>query len=346
MLHCLEILATLSPSPLPDTPDILRPLLGAFVDLVPGARPVGNHGDFDTAAQLAAFEVLKYVACHCADVENKLKRLPSFYGRLPELSEYFRLRIVSLNYDDLPLQANIALDTGHDPAEAGWRFRPGRLFDPANVSHLLMQLHGSVRLAHRWKPRQGGYSIAWHSTREEAAEEWRIQEPLSHAQDGSYVTSLPIVTGLRKADKVALVDPFSTYHAAFTAVAHRAAAWLVVGYGNGDAHVNQVLRSAMEARTTTDDAPRILVVDYPPIIGKSEAWHEVADRVFGARRGAGQWSISVQLCHPSVPSPNSVAPADFLRLSPHVTATFGGTDVAFGSGWQSALRILRTGSEF
>lgn len=61
-----------------------------------------------------------------------------------------------------------------------------------------------------------------------------------HAQSGESIIGGPIITGLRKTDKL-LAYPYTTYNHAFADAILRNPSLLIVGYSFGDYHINALL---------------------------------------------------------------------------------------------------------
>ena len=151
--------------------------------------------------------------------------------------------VISLNYDDVPEHSSeLEFYDGYQTPDE---------FDLASVNgldfdhHAHFQLHGSVLLGTR-EIGDELQLLPHYGCREEAAAQ-RSHPSSTSTADNHDVPSVPIVTGLRKTDKI-LREPFASYHSAFRTAALEADRWLIVGYGFMDPHINSVLRSVYVSR--------------------------------------------------------------------------------------------------
>ena len=127
---------------------------------------------------------------------------------LQALAQRFTLRIVSLNYDDVPEHGALGLETGYKRLYDG--FVPQSLYEPSE-SHFHLQLHGSVLFG---PDLRGQAVLPRYSDRAEARATWVTGSGFGVGPDGLERFALPMVTGFRKADQD-LWEPFGTYMGAF-----------------------------------------------------------------------------------------------------------------------------------
>jgi len=210
---------------------------------------------------------------------------------LRQLTQIAAVHIASLNYDNLVDGSGIRLD-------AGFRTLPGcsdSLFDPAVVTSypwsrtdvLFMPLHGSVH-------------FGLHVDRDELHVVWfdRLKTAQQSLASGFQIRAghrdrqdlYPLMITSRRKAAAVQAPPFSTYLAKFRQSAWDADAWVIVGYGGGDMHINAVLSEVMGARYRYGRGPQILLCDH----GDAAALSQLAGRIFTpvpvfAPIAAGPW---------------------------------------------------------
>lgn len=330
MIHILELLDSIYPLPPRDgVKDASRPLIGPWI----AARAdVNLDSNFGFVAQAACKFVLDAFADACDEIASGARSRPPLVAGLAALAQEFDLRIFSLNYDDVPNLAGLDAETGYVPGST--RFDPVR-FVGMPEGHWHCQLHGSVLFG------DGdllGGALPRFDTRA-GAREHRIPygggQPM---QDGHQARLQAMITGLRKADKV-LYEPFATYYSLLRHALLTTERWLVVGYGGGDAHINQALRSARDARGQRGDAVHAGIVDYVTEAGPVDAdvggpGHALMSRLLNWARDDFRDYLEA---HP-LPRLNR----DRLNeISARIRLTVDGTGWAFGAGLDELVTSLR-----
>jgi len=207
-------------------------------------------GNLSEAYLQGCYAVLRWISEACDVAERE--PLPIVRG-LEELAEHFRLWVFSLNYDDVPEHSKkIKFFTGYEtrhgdgPVDGDSRFFATQLYDGTNQYrhdnvHLHLQLHGSVLFGP--DSRQQGV-LPRFPDRGSARATWDKKLTYQQISGGKRIPRLPMVTGYGKANST-LGEPFGTYMGLLRRVAMLTPAWLVVGYGGSDPHVNACLKSAM-----------------------------------------------------------------------------------------------------
>jgi hypothetical protein len=262
---------------------------------------------------------------------------------LHALAQDFTLRIVSLNYDDVPEHGALELETGYKRLYDG--FVPQSLYEPSD-SHFYLQLHGSVLFG---PDLRGQAVLPRYSDRAEARATWATGSGFGVSPDGLERFALPMVTGFRKADQI-LWEPFGTYMGAFRLFAHRIPTWLVIGYGGTDPHVNAVLQSAVMHHVFNpwyDPTPlRAVVVDFSPMHGEVPLVLDVDDPIgrLIISRLATKWASS------DFPAPESyeflragtsLGPRRFNRITKRLWVCLDGAAFALGEGLPALIAHLR-----
>jgi len=283
LIHVAEMLGALFPlPPQAGTIDQFRHLLGPFVD----ARPhIDVHAGYGHVADQGAKQILNHVSAAC-DSASATGITPPIAELLNRLNEVALLRIVSLNYDDLPWLSNIDFFTGYTGQT---EFSARDTIEPPSLPSLY-QMHGSVRFG----------SLNWdmavierHSDRSSARTARESIQGPTRFQDGHQATTLAMITGLRKSDKV-LHQPYAAYYQALRTLASEIPRWLVVGYGGGDAHVNQALSASAHDRKriavvgfhTFEEGDSEMAAIGMPVIEKTNALLSWASRDYRAWYGS------------------------------------------------------------
>jgi hypothetical protein len=262
LIHLCEQLGTLVPVP-QDRADRFRDPIAAFIDLSAAAKHF-NVPSLRYAAQEACLAILDLVSAHL-DLIKEPANHPQVVG-LRRLAELARVRAFSLNYDDLPYEA---LGNVYDGFEDG-------VFCPEYPWPLdrntFAQVHGSVRWGFHQEP---PYTLRKFETRALAREHRKARSSLDRLMDGHMTSTVPMITGLRKADRV-LARPYGTYLHVLRDELLRNPTWLIVGYGFRDEHINQMLEQAKANWQLRGASLRIIVVDYHsfPVAedGREHAW--------------------------------------------------------------------------
>ena len=181
-------------------------------------------------------------------IGGEIKRLlesrriePSYFARLADfLPDRGRLKIFSLNYDccveEACRAASIDLTTGFDPISMKWR---PALFRSKVKGINLYKLHGSLRWFSALT--EGATGETSHPAREllEVRPEQRTHLPAQHS-----IRAEPELI-LGPGNKVHFDDPFPTLLYEFHRSVQQARICVVIGYGQGDKHIQDILYHAI-----------------------------------------------------------------------------------------------------
>jgi hypothetical protein len=325
-----------------DSPQLTSPV----APFVKPSTALTEHSQMSRAREAVCYWVLARVSAAC-DAVQQAARPHALTTGLKALAKHFRLRIVSLNYDDVPEHGSLRLETGYQRQYDG--FVPEVVYEPADT-HLHLQLHGSVLFG---PDLRGQAVLPRYQDRAEARATWEPGRAVGVGPDGLEQLALPMITGFRKADQV-LWEPFGTYMGAFRLFAHRIPTWLIIGYGGTDPHVNAVLQSAMMHRVFNpwwDATPlRAFVVDFHPMQAQVPLVLDVADPVgrLIISRLAATWASS------DFPAPESyeflragkmLSPRRFDRITKRLWLSLDGTAFAFGKGLPALITALNEPSD-
>jgi len=227
--------------------DRYRVLIAPFLAAAPGLEHF-NIPHLGLAAQDACYALLDHVSAFCERVSRPDHPQAIGLGNLAKLTE---LRAFSLNYDDIPYQSSVNFYDGWK----GGQFRPGYPW-PLDL-HTLCQLHGSVLWGnHPASP----FELHKFDSRAEASTHRKSRGGMQHFMDNHEAANAPMITGLRKADRI-MARPYGAYFHIFRDELLRCPDWLIVGYGFRDPHVNQALLQARANWMQRGASQRILVVD-------------------------------------------------------------------------------------
>lgn len=179
-----------------------------------------------------------------SNYEGLVERQTKFFGRLKHMAN---VTVVTLNYDDVlfdTLGGSPSLMGFVQPAEAldaPSMFKPPRSFFDTQPVRLL-PIHGHYRL-------QLDSGVAKLSPRNLPAN-WKTTHVGQYDQRTERMRPIfPIISGDNKPWALS-GRPFISYYGAAATAAHRADALLVIGYGGGDAHVDELLNIAGEGKDT------------------------------------------------------------------------------------------------
>jgi hypothetical protein len=285
--------------------DEFRPLLLPFV----GFRENVAHFDLSAMNSIIAsnscIHILDLIADrHTPALEDRLRNC-SLNGFLNDLvGKEIHSRLFSLNYDTMPLYSSLSFETGFEkPDGANFEvFSPRRFFDWEG-EHLYCQLHGSTLFGYPSKGHEHESPpglIARYNDTMTARKNRSMSTGKGHRQDGSPAATNLMITGLRKADDI-LSEPYASYfHRMFNEMIS-ADAWLIVGYGGGDTHVNYCIKRAQHLMKQRQQHLKMAWVGYAP----DEDFHGDDATCFEP------WLGVHERCHTAI---EAVVPVDCLRL--------------------------------
>lgn len=281
LIHLCEQLATLFPIPQEYVIDRYRSLVAPFINPSAAAQHY-NLPSLIFAVQDACYELLNRVTESCNQVSCASH--PQAQG-LARLARVASLAVHSLNYDDIPYESGVEFYDGFDRRTGA--FQP--VYPWPRSKHTLCQLHGSVRWGMSDFPES---ELRWFASRTDAAATRRnTRRGPGQFMDRHSAADAPIITGLRKADRI-LARPYGTYFHVCRDDLLRIPNWLIIGYGFRDQHVNNMLSQACNNWKQRGIKQRIVVVDYHPFLDTDASGCEVVrhgwpaaaflDRILGA----------------------------------------------------------------
>jgi len=243
VLHAIEQLeVVIASSKEPRRVDRYRAVLSAFLQLDRRFDLLKDTTLFSAVRTQIVTEI--YRSMTDAPVDH-FPSAPALHQFIANLKDEFRLRVFTLNYDDIVDGASKSWFDGftHQVEQSqGGGVWQANAFDARAFMNwrdaagpLLVHLHGSVRFGYlREGPGTAKYSHSHAAL--ESIENTRVSENYSA---GAIVSAWPIISGLSKPAKLAHnPEPFGHYYKAFIDSALECERLLVVGYGGRDDHIN------------------------------------------------------------------------------------------------------------
>lgn len=328
LIHVVESLASLYPLPPRERAvDKFRPMLGPFVH---PQTPFSSVDGYNYVVQATCEFVLSHVANACDQVQVEGHSLVDIVKALANAHTF---DIFSLNYDDVPVHSGVKFETGYgdDPFD----FNPLRLEVPRRFGHF--QMHGSVLFGNPLlEP-----VIPKYNSRLEASSKRTSVGSANQMQDGHQAPVLPMISGMRKADKV-LHEPYATYHGWLRRGLMSSERWLIVGYGGGDHHVNAALASARRALLAQGRKPKVVVVDYFNFDGSDNATivpgYPLGDRLFHLLSAWAPDAVQMVSKMPGLPM---IQRNQFNQIGNDLYVSFDTTEFAGGAGLGDLLTLLK-----
>lgn len=187
----------------------------------------------------------------------------AFYNRFQTNSDYF-----ILNYDTTIENSILEYEDGFEDdgkQNVFQRFNPRRLFDNSNKLSTINHLHGCINyhFSSYKDSNEDVYSYLSHDLYKypdyKTVRDLMIGRSQSDPtnQSGETYHSAPIITGLRKTDKLNCI-PFDFYHANLANCITRNHKLVINGYGFGDLYCNQLIE---RMNFLHGDRKRIVVID-------------------------------------------------------------------------------------
>jgi hypothetical protein len=226
-----------------------------------------THNDLVRMSCFLIDELLKEFRTRCKILENthkeQLQKQKDFFEKL---SQKYELGFVSLNYDNVILSCMSHLFTG---------FNQSGNFDARSVLtrkewNFIYHLHGSVYFDMAGS-KHNMHEIVWQN---DLTTQFSQNSSGRNSVDNVEKTPLPntsIITGYEKSQQI-LRQPFRTYYSVLDKLVMDADAFMVLGYGFGDEHLNSALKQMQYNRKRN-----VVVVGYSddgedPMQFRNDAW--------------------------------------------------------------------------
>lgn len=196
------------------------------------------------------------------------KKFKEFSTFVNQLNSDFDVAFITLNYDNLITQACPNLFTGFD--ESTGSFDASAIYQRSDWG-LIYHLHGSVHFDMQGDP-SNMHAIKWNP---DLNAKFAGNSSGRNSQDTSEGVSLPtsvIVAGYGKTSQIQRV-PFRTYYSRVDEIAFNADAFLFLGYGFNDLHLNNSLHSIRNGEVKKP----VVVIDWAsddqnPMQFRSDNW--------------------------------------------------------------------------
>ncbi|MCX4129383.1 SIR2 family protein [Vibrio parahaemolyticus] len=200
--------------------------------------------------------------------ENNSNNFEKFQKFINQLNDDFDVAFITLNYDNLITQACPSLFTGFNVTSGS--FDASSVYDRTDWG-LIYHLHGSVHFDMQGEE-LNMHSIKWNSNLNST---FSGNSSGRNSQDTSEGISMPtsvIVAGYGKTNQIQRV-PFRTYYSKIDEIAAKADAFLFLGYGFNDLHLNNALHSV---RNGEQKKPVVIIDwasdDQDPMQFRNDEW--------------------------------------------------------------------------
>jgi hypothetical protein len=203
-----------------------------------------------------------------------------FYDFWRDFAGMTALDVITLNYDTCVEQCLRQYEDGFSEeiavmgisSNCAYRFNPKTLDETGSTR--VMHLHGCINYANGLTRDVNQYcydddfhDLYKYKTYEAARENW-WGHSTPYAQDGVDIHVGPIITGLRKADKI-LVNPYMSYDYEFHKALINNSSLLLIGYSCGDRHINAKL---LRMKQLHGNRRRVVIISFLPNSVR-EKWH-------------------------------------------------------------------------
>jgi hypothetical protein len=205
--------------------------------------------------------------CKTAKASN-LENFEHFKNFITQLNNDYDVAFISLNYDNLITQVCPGLFTGFNENSG--------LFDAVSVYErdrwgLIYHLHGSVHFDMQGD-KSDMHAIKWNSDLNSKFEANSLSRSAQRTTEGIMMPTSVIVTGYGKTNQIQKL-PFRTYYSRLDEIALTAYAFLFLGYGFNDLHLNNCFHSIRKGKR----AKPVVVVDWAedtqnPLEFRSDRW--------------------------------------------------------------------------
>ncbi|MGE8037964.1 SIR2 family protein [Lysinibacillus sp. NPDC093692] len=224
-----------------------KPVLGAFINMM----SLLNFEDVMAARRTIYTKIWDAIDSYNNDIltNNNKSWYVDFWSRLNNNGNF--LDIITLNYDNT-IQCSL-----NEQYSDGF-IKVNDTFSKISLDELyrddlskVINLHGSIlfgdysgnssETANLYVFEDDFHELYKYSNYKVAREKFFYTAKTSHVtQSGEVAEITPIITGLRKADKL-IVSPYNAYHHYFYDAIRKNSGLLIVGYSFGDSHVNNII---------------------------------------------------------------------------------------------------------
>ncbi len=244
MLYAMEVIFPLLPQKEHfRVPDYFRSVLPAFVDLTEEAQRMEELGSISSWRGIAFRSISTLISERIATSLDKERHLADF---LFVLSKQFKLRVFTLNYDDLVDRVDLSWRDGFLPNNSSfYQVFDAKQFieEDKNSEALLVHLHGSTRFGYA---QDGIFEIHNYSSPERAIH-FLDDKGFSQNVHGRQILSGPMISGLSKIEQLMFRPcPYGYYFNSFMQNLITNNRLLILGYGGWDRHINEWILQFMQ----------------------------------------------------------------------------------------------------
>lgn len=212
------------------------PLVKRFEDT---PKNIESH-DFIFMAQFLVDKLLAEFRKRCINVQTiKPVEFKSMKEFLQQLNKEFDLGIITLNYDNILLQALPTLSTGF--LQSG-EFDPDKIIN-SKQWHFCYHLHGSVHFDMKGN-KTDMHQIKWNHDLNSVFQQNSVGRNTENTIEEVSTLTSNIVAGYNKTYQIQRF-PFSLYYADLFKKIHEAEGFIFIGYGFNDFHLNNVVRESL-----------------------------------------------------------------------------------------------------
>lgn len=220
--------------------------------------------------------------------ETRPQEFSDFEGFINQLNDDFDVAFITLNYDNLITQACPSLFTGFNKNTGS--FDASSIYDRSDWG-LIYHLHGSVHFDMQGEALDL-HAIKWNMDLNSRFSGNSSGRNSQETIEGISMPTSVIVAGYGKTNQIQRV-PFRTYYSKVDEISAKADAYLFMGYGFNDRHLNNSLHSIRDGETRKP----VVVLDWAsddqnPMQFRHDEWshnlcrtvrvnaHEMATRVY------------------------------------------------------------------
>ncbi len=202
--------------------------------------------------------LLKYFRERCSVCKKQHgKNFDAFDKFIKKLNRDFDVAFITLNYDNLITQVCPDLFTGFDKSTGV--FNPSSVYERSDWG-LIYHLHGSVHFDMPSDRSSNTFHvIKWNPDLESKFSSNALGRNAQRTSEGIDMPTSAIVVGYGKTSQIQRV-PFRTYYSRIDQITSEADAFLFLGYGFNDFHLNNSLHSIRDG----EPKKPVVVVDFAP----------------------------------------------------------------------------------
>lgn len=260
IFHALEMWSSLKITENEQTVKNFRSVFGMFCNLKEDFAQISQ-----TLIYKGTYDLIDTVIQNVAKFENDVYRdvwFPNFFHALQEQTP---LDIFTLNYDTWLEQIIGNYNDGFSPiCETHQEFSANHLFSVSDRHSTINHLHGQICFTgHLPTGSIRSLTDGWYKANSyDIIENLRIYPKhlgyMAKTQAAEHVFQYPIITGLRKNDKI-MLPPFDAYYMHLYQRLRENKNLLIVGYGFGDLYINALLN---QFHSFHGDAGKVICVGY------------------------------------------------------------------------------------